>query len=118
MGRPNPSAAADDARKKFRRLTVMRPSPALAAGARPCQISDWTCHLQACRRTAILKADQQLSSNTGDQAGMSYPTLLSALWQRELAPVHCPMSPVLPTERIAHLGTAADCRIHPPGGTR
>src|SRR5262249_45945187 len=32
----------------------------------------------------------------------------------ELAPFHCPMSPVLPTERIAHLGTA-DCCIHPPG---
>src|SRR5262249_45995428 len=35
----------------------------------------------------------------------------------ELAPFHCPMPPVLPTERIAHLGTA-DCCIHPPGGTR
>jgi hypothetical protein len=32
----------------------------------------------------------------------------------ELAPFHCPMSPVLPPERIAHLGTA-DCCIHPPG---
>src|SRR5262245_10569891 len=32
----------------------------------------------------------------------------------ELAPSHCPMPPVLPTERIAHLGTA-DCCIHPPG---
>src|SRR6516165_6180702 len=32
----------------------------------------------------------------------------------ELAASHCPMPPVLPTERIAHLGTA-DCRIHPPG---
>src|SRR5262249_45726429 len=32
----------------------------------------------------------------------------------ELAPFHCPMRPVLPTERIAHLGTA-DCCIHPPG---
>ena len=28
----------------------------------------------------------------------------------ELAPFHCPMPPVLPTERIAHLGTA-DCCI-------
>src|SRR5262245_42299760 len=27
---------------------------------------------------------------------------------------HCAMPPVLPTERIAHLGTA-DCCIHPPG---
>jgi hypothetical protein len=33
----------------------------------------------------------------------------------ELAASHCPMPPVLPTERIAHLGTA-DCCIHPPGG--
>jgi hypothetical protein len=32
----------------------------------------------------------------------------------ELAPFHCPMPPVLPTERIAHLGTA-ECCIHPPG---
>ena len=32
----------------------------------------------------------------------------------ELATFHYPMSPVLPTERIAHLGTA-DCCIHPPG---
>src|SRR5262249_38401721 len=32
----------------------------------------------------------------------------------ELPALHCPMPPVLPTERIAHLGTA-DCRIHPPG---
>src|SRR5262249_7567082 len=31
----------------------------------------------------------------------------------ELAPFHCSMPPVLPTERIAHLGTV-DC-IHPPG---
>src|SRR5262249_37735908 len=32
----------------------------------------------------------------------------------ELAASHCPMPPVLPTERIAHLGTA-DCCIRPPG---
>jgi hypothetical protein len=32
----------------------------------------------------------------------------------ELAASHRPMPPVLPTERIAHLGTA-DCCIHPPG---
>src|SRR5262249_7258825 len=32
----------------------------------------------------------------------------------ELAASHCPMPPVLPTERIAHPGTA-DCCIHPPG---
>src|SRR5262249_53492341 len=32
----------------------------------------------------------------------------------ELASFHYPMSPVRPTERIAHLGTA-DCCIHPPG---
>jgi hypothetical protein len=35
----------------------------------------------------------------------------------ELAASHCPMPTVLPTERIAHLGTA-DCCIHPPSGTR
>src|ERR1700756_5249389 len=27
----------------------------------------------------------------------------------ELAPFHCPVSPVLPTERIARPGTAGDC---------
>ena len=32
----------------------------------------------------------------------------------QLAASHCPMPPVLPTERIAHLGTV-DCCIHPPG---
>ena len=32
----------------------------------------------------------------------------------ELAASHCPMPAVLPTERIAHLGTA-DCCIRPPG---
>ena len=32
----------------------------------------------------------------------------------ELAPPHYLMPPVLPTEKIAHLGTA-DCCIHPPG---
>src|SRR5262249_25410487 len=32
----------------------------------------------------------------------------------ELAPLHRPVPPVLPTERIAHLGTA-ECCIHPPG---
>jgi len=32
----------------------------------------------------------------------------------ELAASHCPMPPVLPTERIAHLGTAGCC-VHPPG---
>src|SRR6516164_6613513 len=32
----------------------------------------------------------------------------------EIAAFHYPMPPVLPTERIAHLGTA-DCCIHPPG---
>src|SRR5215470_3578093 len=32
----------------------------------------------------------------------------------ELPALYCPMPPVLPTERIAHLGTA-DCCIHPPG---
>jgi hypothetical protein len=28
----------------------------------------------------------------------------------EVAPLHCPMPPVLSTEKIAHLGTAGDCR--------
>src|SRR5262249_2133823 len=32
----------------------------------------------------------------------------------EIAASHCPRPPALPTERIAHLGTA-DCCVHPPG---
>src|SRR5262249_32917821 len=32
----------------------------------------------------------------------------------EVAPFHCPMPSVLPTERVTHLGTA-DCCIYPPG---
>jgi hypothetical protein len=32
----------------------------------------------------------------------------------KVAPFHCPMPPVRPTGRIAHLGTA-HCCIHPPG---
>src|SRR6516165_2927932 len=41
------------------------------------------------------------------------PRRRSAANQRdELAASHYPMPPVLPTERIAHLGTA-DCCIHP-----
>src|SRR5262249_11317945 len=32
----------------------------------------------------------------------------------ELAALHCPMPPVLPTERMSRLGRV-DCCIHPPG---
>jgi len=42
------------------------------------------------------------------------PRRRAAEQRYELAASHCPMPPVLPTERIAHLGTA-DCCIHPPG---
>src|SRR5262249_36908496 len=42
------------------------------------------------------------------------PRCRAAEQRDELAAFHCPMPPVLPTERIAHLGTA-DCCIHPPG---
>jgi hypothetical protein len=34
----------------------------------------------------------------------------------ELAPFHCLKPPVLPRERIAHLGAAADGCVHPTGG--
>ena len=40
-------------------------------------------------------------------------TRIVAEQRDELAPFHCPMPPVLPTESIAHIGTA-DCCIHPP----
>jgi hypothetical protein len=42
------------------------------------------------------------------------PRRRAAEQRYEVAPFHCPMPPVLPTESIAHLGTA-DCCIHPPG---
>src|SRR5215831_16872321 len=42
------------------------------------------------------------------------PRRRAANQRNELAASHCPMPPVLPTERIAHLGTA-DCCIRPPG---
>src|SRR5262249_28420551 len=41
------------------------------------------------------------------------PSGRAAEQRDERATFHCPMPPVLPTERIAHLGT--DCCIHPPG---
>jgi hypothetical protein len=43
-------------------------------------------------------------------AAMAWP--LARAQQPE--PFHCPMPPVLPTDWIAHLGTAGCC-IHPPG---
>src|SRR5262249_6066111 len=36
----------------------------------------------------------------------------------ELATLHCPGPPVLPTGRIARLRTAGDCCVHPPGAVR
>jgi len=42
------------------------------------------------------------------------PCYRAAEQRDELSALHCPMPPVLPTERIAHLGTA-DCCIHSPG---
>src|SRR5262249_35636818 len=42
------------------------------------------------------------------------PRSRTAEQRDEPASSHCPMPPVLPTERIAHLGTAGCC-IHPPG---
>jgi hypothetical protein len=48
------------------------------------------------------------------RAGREWPCSRRTADKRyELAPLHRPMPPVLPTERIAHLGTA-DCCIHPP----
>src|SRR5262245_25937388 len=41
------------------------------------------------------------------------PRRRAAEQRYELPASHCPMPPVLPTERIAHLGTV-DCCIHPP----
>src|SRR5262245_21202693 len=42
----------------------------------------------------------------GAQGGLPAATRSSRLRR---ASFHCPVSPVLPTERIAHLGTAGDC---------
>src|SRR5262249_56607064 len=41
------------------------------------------------------------------------PRRCAAEQRNELAPFHCPTPPVLPTERIAHLGTAGG--YLPPG---
>jgi hypothetical protein len=46
-------------------------------------------------------------------AAVCAPSGHTAEQREELAPLHSLMPPVLPTERIAHLGTA-DCCIHPP----
>src|SRR5215469_17028361 len=43
-----------------------------------------------------------------------WPRCRRAKQPDELATFHRPVPPVLPTERIAHLGTA-DCCIQPPG---
>src|SRR5262249_31756190 len=52
---------------------------------------------------------------TGCNAPRERPGHCRAAEERdELAPFHRPVPPVLPTERIAHIGTA-DCCIHPPG---
>src|SRR5262249_50712401 len=69
-----------------------------------------TCH--AIGRAAVDKGDDwhRLLLRTRSER----PGRCATEHSDELAASHCPMPPVLPTERIAHLGTA-DCCIHPPG---
>src|SRR5262249_23477953 len=51
----------------------------------------------------------------GAPARLAFLTIDRAAKQRdELAAFHCPVPPVLPDRKIAHLGTADRC-IHPPG---
>src|SRR5262249_41728227 len=84
-----------------------------AIGASPAERSDASLsfqigrsraheHVDAPHPLAVLRARRQR------------PRRRTAEQRYELAASHCPMPPVLPTERIAHLGTA-DCCIHPPG---
>ena len=51
------------------------------------------------------------------RAGRQRPRRRAAQQRDELAPFHRPVPPVLPTERIAHLGTV-DCGIHPTWAVR
>src|SRR5262249_12280283 len=67
--------------------------------------------------SAKIVAIQQLTENMIGRRPRSLiigPCRRAAEQRDELAPLHSLMPPVLPTERIAHLGTA-DCCIHPPG---
>jgi hypothetical protein len=76
---------------KSRRLIAARPSPPEAASYR----------LKLGLRMPLAAAARVPSGHTAEQ-------------RDERAASHYRMPPVLPTERIAHLGTA-DCCIHPPG---
>src|SRR5262249_44349795 len=64
---------------------------------------EWHEHADASHSLILLRARRQRPRHrrTAEQ-------------RDELAPLHCPGPPVLPTGRIARLGTA-DCCIHPPG---
>jgi hypothetical protein len=50
------------------------------------------------------------ATSASDLASPASADVRSAAERRdELAPFHCPVLPVLLTEKIAHLGTAGDC---------
>jgi len=77
-----------------------------------------------CSRHSRFSANPRRNAVTADKSDHRHRRLLRARRERprgraaeerdELAPFHCPIPPVLPTERIARLGTA-DCCIHLPG---
>src|SRR5262249_16554692 len=69
----------------------------------------------AASRTCVLpqKADSRQLAGLLRQRG-ERPRGRAADERNEVAPLHCLVLPVLPTERIAHLRTL-DCCIHPPG---
>jgi hypothetical protein len=55
-------------------------------------------------------AKQACASGSSAPVCISTPTRRMREHRDERAAFHCPMPPVLSTERIAHLGTAGDCR--------
>src|SRR5262249_11193743 len=68
----------------------------------PTPVSSSICHISDHWHSRLLRACcKRPSSHAAEE-------------REELAPLHSLMPPVLPSERIAHLGTA-DCCIHPPG---
>jgi len=64
------------------------------------------------KRSTADKADHQ--SRRLLRARRERPHRCATEQRDERAPFHWPMSPVPPSERIAHLGTV-DCWIYPPG---
>src|SRR5262245_65593269 len=69
--------------------------------------------------SSFLIVDHDPAAASATPPGCRKPiTRIVAEQRDELAPFHCPMPPVLPTERIAHLGTETAASIHLSGTRR